>query len=94
MKLITYMMQYLTSILSLGSSSKPTSKSDLEKRIEELESRIETHEASINEMAFCIQQIASSISTIMNHATSQARDPLDELLEKSGTDDDGSGYLH
>ena len=93
MKLITYMMQYLTSILSTETSKETESS----KRIDALEKRIKDLEQNIQELAFCIQQMAATVGTLITHTAKQtdsvssADDYLDSLLKD---DDDGSGYLH
>ena len=92
MKLITYMMQYLTSILSPG-TSKSQDYESLEARIEDLERRTANVEASLSEIALCIQQLAGSLASVITQVSSR-KDPLDDLLSGPGSDDDGSGYLH
>ena len=90
MKSITYMMRYLTSILSTKNS-----KEDLHsKKIAQLEERIDTLERNLGEIAFCLQQLAASMTSIVAHTGNQQKDPVDDLLESLGKDDDGSGYLH
>lgn len=89
MKLITYTMQYLTSILSLGTSDKNQERmNDLEKRVHDLE-------ANVNDLAFCIQQLAATATSLAAHISKQPSDHLDSYLDDiKKDDDDGSGYLH
>ena len=91
-------MQYLTSILSLGSSSKIKS---LEKRVEILEKELDHSleknkelEANISDIAVCIQHLAASMTTfaLQGVRSASVEDPLDSLLLKD--DDDDKGYLH
>ena len=91
MRLITYMMQYLTSILFPPRRESKKSNVD-EQRIKEIEKKIEVMESHIGELAFCIQQVAASIAGIAAQSTSS--DSLDDFLKTAGSDDDGSGYLH
>ena len=92
MKLITYMMQLLTSILS-PKKAKPEISEETQK-IEMLEEKIRILESNQEELAFCIQQIAGTLTSIATHAAAGSKDPIDEILKFSGNDDDGSGYLH
>ena len=86
MKLITYMMQYLTSIPSQKNSEEENKIKDLEKRIEALE-------ANVSDLAYCIQQIAGTITTIVTPPT-QSSNPVDDYLDSLSKDDDDTGYLH
>lgn len=100
MKLITYMMHYLTSILSLE-TDKDHDKEDTEKTLEvtvkTLEDRVQTLENNVNEIAFCIQQIAATIQALVSQQiqTSQRETSIEDYLENiKKDDDDGPGYLH
>lgn len=96
MKLITYTMRFLTSILSKETSEDQVKKADFEKQNEKiaaLEKKIETLEVSLEEVTYCIQQLASTISVVITQMAPTPKDPLDEVL-KSHLDDDDKGYLH
>lgn len=96
MKLMTYTMRFLTSILSKETSDEQIKKADLDKQNEKivaLEKKIETLESSLEEVTYCIQQLASTISVVITQMTPAPKDPLDEVL-KSHLDDDDKGYLH
>jgi len=96
MKLMTYTMRFLTSILSKETTEDQIKKADLDEqneKIASLEKKIETLEANLEEVSYCIQQLASTISIVITQITPSPKDPLDEVL-KSHLDDDDKGYLH
>ena len=96
MKLITYTMRFLTSILSKETSEGQVKKAGFEKQNEKiaaLEKKIETLEVSLEEVTYCIQQLASTISVVITQMAPAPKDPLDDVL-KSHLDDDDKGYLH
>lgn len=93
MKSITYMMQYLMSILS-PKISNSKNKETIQK-IEDMEKRLDTLEANMSEAITCIQELAHAFTgLIAQAAAAPQKDPLDEILKNSTSDDDGSGYLH
>ena len=97
MKWTTYMMQYLTSILSLGSSSKIKVLEKrieiLQKDVEELTEKNKDLETNISDIAVCIQHLAASMTTFALQGIKSAttEDPLEALLSK---EDEDKGYLH
>lgn len=93
MKSITYMMQYLTSILS-PSNSKQSESNQEKLRIEDLEARILNLEIQNEEITLCIQHLANTLTTMLTHVASQSSDPYEEIIKKSGNDGNGSGFLH
>lgn len=92
MKLITYTMQYLTSILSLGTTEEERSLRD---KVDSLEEKVLILEGNVNELAYCIQQLATTITAVVSNTVQSSNSPMDDYLDSLGKDDDdGSGYLH
>ena len=95
------MMQYLTSIPFLGIFKKKSKESRadinfLKNEIVQLKKKIEKQESAIDECAICINQLASTLTTIVtNLSATQSRDPMDEILDNfMKNDDPGTGYLN
>lgn len=92
MKLITYTMQYLTSILSLGTTEE---ERHLRDKVDSLEEKVLILEGNVNELAYCIQQLATTITAVVSNTVQSSNSPMDDYLDSLGKDDDdGSGYLH
>lgn len=92
MKLITYTMQYLTSILSLGTTEE---ERNLRDKVDALEEKILILEGNVNELAYCIQQLAATITAVVSNTAQSSNSTMDDYLDSLGKDDDeGSGYLH
>ena len=78
-------------------SSESSSDIDfLEREIVRLNEKLEKHEAAIDECAMCINQLASTLTTIVSSlSATQTRDPMDEILDNfMKNDDPGTGYLN
>jgi len=94
-------MQYLISIPFPGIFKKKTldtrSRIDfLEEEVSLLREKIESQDADIEECAICINQLATTLTTVVTSlSTSQSRDPMDEILDNFlKNDDPGGGYLN
>ena len=103
MKLMTYTMQYLTSILSIKNSNK--SRNGVETKVDQLQQDIidlkkenELLRKDVEEVVLCINQLASSMATVIGHMTpspANKKDPIDEMLDSFWKKDDtGGGYLN
>ena len=92
MKLITYTMQYLTSILSLGTTEE---ERNLRDKVDALEEKILILEGNVHELAYCIQHLAATITAVVSNTAQSSNSTMDDYLDSLGKDDDeGSGYLH
>lgn len=99
MKSMTFMMQYLMSILSLE-SFKTNKKSQarikkLESEIDELKKKNQELDQNIIDITTCVHQLADSFAYFASQVASmkhEAEDPFEALSSKA--DDKGPGYLH
>lgn len=99
---MTYMMQYLTSILFRNNSRNQTSS--LKRKIKSLESEVEIlkkenqeTKKNFEDITVCINEIVMSVAAIANHMSfpgAEIKDPVDEALDSLSNKDDDKGYLH
>ena len=99
MRLMIYMMQFLTSILFPGNSRIDSLEKEIKSLREELDkvtSENEIFKKTVDDFAMCIDQLATTVSFTVNHiASSTSKDPVDDALDSIWSkDDDGPGYLN